>query len=107
MINDPRNRQLARRAIDALQMVSDEHQHQINYLATHDQLSIGQLLKLGRTTDTLERILGELHALLDQPPGVGSPQPPRALPRPIWPVDGITKPGLANAEAGDGSSPAA
>ena len=107
MINDPRNRQLVRRAIDALQLVSDEHQHHINCLATHARFSIGQLLKIGRTIDTLERSISELHTLLDQPPGVGGSEPPRLVPRPVRPVAGIAKPGLANAEAGDGGPAAA
>ena len=103
MINTSRNHLRVRRAIDALQPVADEHQHFINCLPTSDRLPLGQLLSISRTTDTLERILSELHALLDHPPGVGGEGPPRSLPRPVWPVDGIAEPGVAVPAAGDGS----
>ena len=108
MINDPRNRELVHRAIDALHLVSDEHQARFNHLVmTYDQHTIGRLLSLSRTIDTIERVLSELHALLDHPPGVGSSEPPRLVPRPIRPVDGITQPGLAVPGSGDGGPAAA
>ena len=111
MINNSRNSVLVHRAIDALHLVSDNHQHVmqdlVHLLATYDQHTIGRLLKLGRTIDTLERILSELNALLDQPPGLGSSEPPRLVPRPIRPVDGIAKPGLAVPSPGDGGPAAA
>ena len=105
MITHSRNRQLIRRAIDALQPVADEHQAVLNLPAPHapDAKFIGQLLSIGRTTDTLERVLGELHALLDHPPGVGGGGSPRPLPRPVRGVDGIAEPGVAVPAAGDGS----
>ena len=112
MINDPRNRELIHRAIDALQPVADSHQAHTNIIAARvttfgDHLSLGHLLSLGRTTDTLERILGELYALLDHPPGVGGAGSPRPLPRPVWPVHGIAQPGVAVPAAGDGGPAAA
>ena len=106
MINQPRNCALVHRAIDALQMVSDDYQRVI-HLVTYDQHAIGQLLKLGRTIDTLERSISELHALLDQPPGLGSSELPRLVPRPVRPVDGIAQPGLAVPSPGDGGPAAA
>ena len=109
MITHSRNRQLIRRAIDALQTVSDEHQSTLNRhsLYAPDVQWIGHLLRLGRTTDTLERILSELHAILDHPPGVGGAGPLRPLPRPVWPVHGIAQPGVAVPAAGDGGPAAA
>jgi len=111
MINNPRNRMLVHRAIDALHLVSDNHQSGmqdlIHLLTTYDQHAIGRMLSLSRTIDTLERVLGDLHALLDHPPGVGSSEPPRLVPRPIRPVDGIAQPGLAMPAASDGGPAAA
>jgi hypothetical protein len=111
VIDTSRNHQLVHRAIDALHLVSDDHQRAMQLLVhplkTYDQRTIGQLLKLSRTTDTLERILGELHALLDHPPSVGSAEQPRMLPRPVRTVDGITEPGLAMPAASDGGPAAA
>lgn len=111
MINDPRNHMRILVAIDALEIVSDDHQRvmedRIHLLTNYDQRRIGQLLNLGRTIDTLERVLSELHALLDHPPGMGSSEPPRLIPRPIRPVDGIIQPGLAVPSPGDGGPAAA
>ena len=111
MINAPRNRELVHRAIDALHLVSDHHQRAMEDLIhprkTYDQRTIGQVLKLGRTVDTLERSISELHALLDQPPSMGSSEPSRLVPRPVRPVDGLAKPGLAVPSPGDGGSAAA
>jgi hypothetical protein len=110
MINDSRNRLLVHRAIDALRLVSDEHQSRLihlHLLTIYDQLTIGRVLALGRTIDTIERVLSELHALLDQPPGVGSSEPPRLVPRPVRPVDGLAQPGLAVPSPGDGGPAAA
>ena len=109
MITHSRNRQLIRRAIDALQPVADEHQAVLNLPAPHapDAKFIGHLLRLGRTTDTLEDIISKLHALLDHPPSVGSAGSPRMLPRPVRAVDSITEPGVAVPAAGDGGPAAA
>jgi hypothetical protein len=111
VIDGFRNCGLVYRAIDALRLVSDDRQRLmqdlIHLLTTNDQRTIGRLLKLGRTIDTLERILSELHALLDHPPGVGSSEPPRLVPRPVRPVDGIAQPGLAVPGSGDGGPAAA
>ena len=109
MITDPRNRQLVRRAIDALQLVADSYQAQTNYLAAHVTTLRhrdwpGRLLKTARTTDTLERILSELHGLADHPPGLGGPQQLRALPDPPGQLDCQPQPGLAVAAAGDSGS---
>ena len=112
MINDPRNRQLVRRAIDALQLVADSYQAHTNYLAAHVTTGSihnwpGQLLKTARTTDTIERVLGELHGLLDHPPSVGGAQQLRVLPDPPGQLDSQPQPGLAIAAAGDGGAAAA
>ena len=106
MINDPRNRQLVRRAIDALQLVSDSYQSHVNYLAAHVTTSSihdwpGQLLKTARTTDTLERVLGELHGLADHPPGLGGQERIRLVPDHAGELDSQPQPGLAVAAAGD------
>ena len=111
-MNYPRNRELIYRAIDALHLVADSYQAHTNIIAARvitfgDHLSPGHLLRLGRTTDTLERILGELYALLDHPPSVGGAGPPRPLPRPVRAVDGIAEPGVAVPAAGDGGPTAA
>jgi len=110
MIDNSRNREQVHRAIDALHLVSDDHQRTMQvfiHLMTHDQHTIGRLLKFSRTIDTLERICSELHALLDQPPGVGGEEPPRLVPRPVRPVDDIARPGLAVPGSGDGGPAAA
>ncbi len=111
MINNPRNHTRIRMAIDALQMVSDDYQRTmqdlIALIKTYDQRTIGRMLSLSRTIDTLERSISELHALLDLPPGVGGSEPPRLVPRPVRPVDGIAQPGLAVPGSGDGGPAAA
>jgi len=106
VINDPRNRQLVRRAIDALQLVADSYQAHTNYLAAHVTTGSihdwpGQLLKTARTTDTLERVLWELHGLADHPPGVGGQERIRLVPDPPRELDGQPQPRLAVAAAGD------
>ena len=111
MINNSRNHWRVQLSIDLLQQTFDEHQNIIDNIDTCEQLpenlSIRQLLSLSRTTDTLERVLGELHALLDHPPGVGGLQSPRMLPRPVRAVDSITEPGLEVPATGDGGPAAA
>ena len=107
MINDPRNRQLVRRAIDALQLVADSYQLHTNYLAalhgTNRPASNwpGQLLKTARTTDTLERVLGELHGVLDHPPGLGGQERIRLVPDHAGQLDSQPQLGLAIAAAGN------
>lgn len=106
MIIDPRNRERLRRAIDALHLVADSYQAYTNDLAAHVTTGSnhnwpGQLLKLGRTTDTIERVLGELHGLLDHPPHVGGAQQLRALPDPPGELDSQPQPGLAVALPGN------
>ena len=103
------NRLRVQRSIDDLRFIADEYQAYLNLPAPHapDAKFIGHLLRLGRTTDTLERILSELHALLDHPPSVGGEGPPRPLPRPVRAVDGIAEPGVAVPAAGDGGPAAA
>jgi hypothetical protein len=112
MIDNSRNRVRLHRAIDALRLVSDDRQRfmeDLIHLPTpYGQRTIGRVLSLSRTIDTLERILSELHALLDQPPGVGSSESPRLVPRPVRPVDwSIAQPGLAVPGPGDGGPAAA
>ena len=109
MINDPRNRERLRRAIDALQLVADSYQAHTNYLAAHVTTGSphnwpGQLLKTARTTDTLERVLGELHGLLDHPPGVGGQERIRLVSDPPRELDSQPQPRLAVAAAGDPDS---
>ena len=109
MITHSRNRQLIRRAIDALQPVADEHQAVLNLPAPHapDAKFIGQLLSIGRTTDTLEDVISTLHALLDHPPSVGGAGSPRPLPRPVRSVDRITESGVAVPATSNGGPAAA
>jgi hypothetical protein len=84
-----RNRLFIQRCLDSLMFVSDDHQHELNNLASlgAEPESLGRLLQISRTIDTIERVSGELHALLDQPPADGGaklgllPRPARALDR--------------------------
>lgn len=70
-MNDIRNRERLRRALDLLQQVSDEHQAALNdrAAATLNQnpgpIGIGRMLYLSRRTDAFERIARELSELLD------------------------------------------
>ena len=62
------NRQRIQRAIDALQLVSDDQQDELNQVVVFDAESPawpGRILKLGRTVDTLERTITDLQRLLD------------------------------------------
>jgi hypothetical protein len=84
-----RNRLFIQRCLDSLMFVSDDHQHELNNLASlgAEPESLGRLLQISRTIDTIERVSGELHALLDRPPADGGaklgllPRPARALDR--------------------------
>jgi len=84
-----RNRLFIQRCLDSLMFVSDDHQHELSNLASlgAEPESLGRLLQISRTIDTIERVSGELHALLDQPPADGGaklgllPRPARALDR--------------------------
>jgi hypothetical protein len=84
-----RNRLFIQRCLDSLMAVSDDYQHELNDLASlgAEPESLGRLLQISRTIDTIERVSGELHALLDQPPADGGarlgllPRPARALDR--------------------------
>lgn len=84
-----RNRLFIQRCLDSLMFVSGDHQHELNNLASlgAEPESLGRLLQISRTIDTIERVSGELHALLDQPPADGGaklgllPRPARALDR--------------------------
>jgi hypothetical protein len=84
-----RNRLFIQRCLDSLMFVSDDLQHELNNLASlgAEPESLGRLLQISRTIDTIERVSGELHALLDQPPADGGaklgllPRPARALDR--------------------------
>ena len=62
------NRQRIQRAIDALQLVSDDQQDELNQVVVFDAESPawpGRILKLGRTVDCLERSITDLQRLLD------------------------------------------
>jgi hypothetical protein len=76
-----RNRLFIQRALDSLQFVSDDQQHELNNLAGLGIRSdgIGQVLQISRTVDTIERVCGELQFLLDQPPRLGGSGSSRSL----------------------------
>jgi hypothetical protein len=84
-----RNRLFIQRALDSLQFVSDDQQHELNNLASLgvSSDSIGHLLRLSRTVDTIERVCSELQALLDQPPRLGRSGSGRSLPGPERAMD--------------------
>jgi hypothetical protein len=84
-----RNRLFIQRALDSLQFVSDDQQHEINNLASLgvSSDSIGHLLQISRTVDTIERVCSELQFLLDQPPRLGGAGSSRSLPGPERAMD--------------------
>jgi len=73
-MNDLRNRERLRRALDLIDQVSAEHQGALNdrAAATLEQnpgpIGIGRMLSLSRRTDALERIGREIMELLDHRP---------------------------------------
>jgi hypothetical protein len=73
-VNDLRNRERLRRALDLIDQVAAEHQAELNdkAAATLNQnpgpIGIGRMLALSRRTDSLERIARELSELLDYRP---------------------------------------
>lgn len=73
-MNDLRNRERLRRALDLVDQVTSEHQAALNEraAATLNQnpgpLGVGRMLALSRRTDALERISRELAELLDHRP---------------------------------------
>jgi hypothetical protein len=73
-MNDLRNRERLRRALDLIDQVAAEHQAELNdkAAATLNQnlgpIGIGRMLALSRRTDSLERIARELSELLDHRP---------------------------------------
>jgi hypothetical protein len=81
----PHNRERVQRAIDLLQLVSDDQQHELNNLADAIRLGIrsdgiGQLLQISRTVDTIESCSADLQCLLDQPPRLGGSAAGREVP---------------------------
>jgi hypothetical protein len=78
----PHNRERVQRAIDLLQLVSDDHQQQLNHFATVGAAAehVGYLLGLGRTVDTIESCSADLQCLLDQPPRLGGSAAGREVP---------------------------
>jgi hypothetical protein len=76
-MNDVRNRERLRRALDLVEQVACEHQSALNdrAAATLNQnpgpIGIGRMLHLGRRCDALERIGREIHELLDNEPRPG------------------------------------
>jgi hypothetical protein len=84
-----RNRLFIQHAIDSLQFVSDDQQHELNNLASLGlgSDSIGHLLQISRTVDTIERVCGELQSLLDQPPRLGGAGSGRSLSGPERALD--------------------
>jgi hypothetical protein len=85
-----RNRVAIQRALDSLQFVSDDQQHQLNNHPASLGLSsdsIGHLLRLSRTIDTIERVCSELQSLLDQPPRLGGSGSGRSLSGPERALD--------------------
>jgi hypothetical protein len=88
------NRERIQRAIDLLQLVSDDYQHETNYYGTVGAVAcqIGYVLGLGRTVDTLESASADLQCLLDQPPRLGGAAPGRTVPgseRPVGAAPGM------------------
>lgn len=73
-MNDLRNRERLRRALDLIDQVANECQASLNEraAATLNQnpgpIGVGRLLALSRRTDTLERLVRELAELLDHRP---------------------------------------
>ena len=73
-MNDLRNRERLRRALDLIDQVSAEHQASLNdrAAATLEQnpgpIGIGRMLSISRRTDALERIAREIMELLDHRP---------------------------------------
>jgi hypothetical protein len=73
-MNDLRNRERLRRALDLIDQVSAEHQADLNdrAAATLEQnpgpIGVGRLLSLSRRADALERIAREINDLLDHRP---------------------------------------
>ena len=76
-----RNKLFIQRALDSLQFVSDDQQHELNNLSSLgvSSDSIGHLLQISRTVDTIERVCSELQSLLDQPPRLGGAASGRSL----------------------------
>lgn len=75
-----------RGALDAVTQAADERQAHLDQLCAV-RFSPGEILAVGRTIDTLERIGRELAELLDHPPRVGGAGSVRLLPRPQRPDD--------------------
>ena len=73
-MNDLRNRERLRRALDLIDQVSAEHQTALNdrAAATLEQnpgpIGVGRMLSLSRRIDALERIGREIMELLDHRP---------------------------------------
>ena len=73
-MNDPRNRERLRRALELLEQVAGECQASLNEKAAASlnanpgPIGIGRMLALSRRTDTLERLARDLSDLLGEPP---------------------------------------
>jgi hypothetical protein len=73
-MNDPRNRERLRRALEAIELVSADCQSALNARASATlqqnpgPIGIGRIIALARQADTLERCARELYDILDQPP---------------------------------------
>jgi len=78
-VNDIRNRERLRRALDLVELVAAEHQSALNEraAATLNQnpgpIGIGRMIAISRRTDTLERIAAELSDLLGNCPPTMAP----------------------------------
>ena len=85
-MNDLRNRERLRRALDLVDQVSAEYQSALNEraAATLDHnpgpIGIGRMLSLSRRSDALERIARELSELLDHRPPSPTVAPPVVAP---------------------------
>lgn len=88
-MNELRSRERIKRAIDLLQLESDEHQHEINCIALAGvpARQVGYLLSLSLRVDMFERHQRELQQLLDHPPRLGGAAPGRPVPGPPRPLD--------------------
>jgi len=79
-MNDPRNRERLRRALELLEQVGNEYQAALSEKAAASleqnpgPIGIGRMLGLSRQTDTIERLARELADLLgDYPPARMAP----------------------------------
>lgn len=83
-MNDLVIRAHLRQALDEIDAAAAEFQHELNQRAALGCRpgEAGRLIALGCRCEQLNRIAGELHRLLDQPPPLAGAGSIRLLPRP-------------------------